>query len=179
MALASAGREYVAIIEGRQRQVGIEPDGEALRVRVDGEEFRVGHVSYGDGEVCLLLNDHPEIVHIRDQRRGQYRVALMGGEVAVEIADPVLARIRRAAGPAAKEKLIEIRSPMPGTVALVHIREGEEVEEETPLLVLEAMKMQNALTSPAPGIVRQVLVEAGQSVEGESLLVLLDRKGNP
>jgi biotin carboxyl carrier protein len=178
MAVGSGGRDYVAVIDGRQRQVRITPDGDGLCVLVDGEEFLVGQIAYGDGEFCLLLDDRPEIVQIRDQKRGKYRVTLTGGEVAVEIADPIVARIRRAAGPAAAEKRIEMRSPMPGTVVLVNVREGEEVEADVPLVVLEAMKMQNALVSTAPGIVREVFVEPGQSVEGEALLVVLDRKAD-
>ena len=176
MAVGQDGREYIAIIEGKQHAVQIEPEGEAYRVLVDGEEFRVGSEAYGDGDVCLLLNGRPQIVHVRSQQRGRYRVTLGGSELAVEIADPLAARIGRVSGPAQEDGQIEIRSPMPGTVVVVHVAEGEEVEEESPLVILEAMKMQNALTSPDAGIVREIHVETGQSVEGESLLLVLDRK---
>jgi acetyl/propionyl-CoA carboxylase alpha subunit len=42
-----------------------------------------------------------------------------------------------------------------------------------PLLVLEAMKMQNELASPGDGVVEEILVSAGQSVESNVLLVRL------
>jgi biotin carboxyl carrier protein len=64
---------------------------------------------------------------------------------------------------------------MPGVVVAIHAREGDEVAAEAPLVVLEAMKMQNALTSPARGTVRRIHVRPGQTVEGDALLVLLER----
>jgi biotin carboxyl carrier protein len=64
---------------------------------------------------------------------------------------------------------------MHGTIVAVQIQEGEDVEEEAPLVVLEAMKMQNALTSPIRGRVSRVLVRAGETVEGDALLMVLER----
>jgi pyruvate/2-oxoglutarate dehydrogenase complex dihydrolipoamide acyltransferase (E2) component len=64
---------------------------------------------------------------------------------------------------------------MPGVVVAVQAREGEAVAREAPLVVLEAMKMQNALTSPIDGIVRRVHVKPGQTVDGEAILVILER----
>jgi biotin carboxyl carrier protein len=176
MALGQDRREYIAITGDKQRTVHVEPEGNDLRVNVDGESFLVGSQPYGDGSVCLLLNSQPRIVHVRNRQPGRFRVTLGGSEMAVEIADPIAARIGRVAGAAQESGQIEIRSPMPGTVVLVHVAEGDEVEEDSPLVVLEAMKMQNALNSPAPAVVREVKCEAGQSVEGESLLIVLDRK---
>jgi len=176
MALGQDRREYVAIVGGAQRTVKVEPEGNDLRVNVDGEDYLVCSQAYGDGNVCLLLNSKPRIVHVRNRQPGRYRVTSGGSELAVEIADPLAARIGRVAGPAKQDGQIEVRSPMPGTVVVVHVNQGDEVEEDSPLVVLEAMKMQNALNSPAAGTVREIRVEPGQSVEGESLLVLIDRK---
>ncbi len=62
---------------------------------------------------------------------------------------------------------------MPGTVLAVRVAEGETVEAGQVLLILEAMKMENAVTSPARAVVRRVLVSAGQQVQrGEPLIEL-------
>jgi biotin carboxyl carrier protein len=175
MAIGGGGREFVAMIQGRQRVVSVEQDEGALIIHIDGEPYHVAYSRFGDGESCLLLNGRPHLVHLRNGGPGRFHVALEGGELEVEIADAVAARLKRATGAAAMDKRIEIRSPMHGSVVLVQVAEGNEVEEETPLVVLEAMKMQNALTSPSRAVVREVLVEAGQTVEGETLLVVLDR----
>jgi|GEM_PF-216897 len=171
-------RDYLAIIGERQRLVRIEPDGDDLRMRIDGEEFVVGGFeTAGGGECCLLLNGRPQVAHVRADSAGRYRVSLSGGEIAVELRDPLAARVQRPAsgGMIRQAREIEVRAPMPGIVVAVQAREGEQVAAEAPLVVLEAMKMQNALASPARGIVRSVRVQPGQAVEGDTLLVVLER----
>jgi acetyl-CoA/propionyl-CoA carboxylase biotin carboxyl carrier protein len=53
---------------------------------------------------------------------------------------------------------------MPGTVTLVQASVGDEVAAGTPLLVVEAMKMEHVLTAPLAGTVTELGVTAGQSV---------------
>ena len=71
----------------------VEPDGENLRIRVDGEEFNVGCTEHGLGEFCLFLNGRPQVVNVQPEGEGRYRVMLGGGETTVSIADPVAARV--------------------------------------------------------------------------------------
>jgi biotin carboxyl carrier protein len=177
VAVSGVWREYLAVVGDRQRLVRIEPEGDGLRLRVDGEEFVVGCEAVAGGEWCLLLNGRPRLVHVRADSPGRFRVSLAGGETLVELRDPLAARLASAAPGATirQAREIEIHAPMPGVVFAVHAREGDEVAEGAPLLVLEAMKMQNALASPAAGIVRSVRVTPGQAVDGEALLLVIER----
>jgi acetyl-CoA/propionyl-CoA carboxylase biotin carboxyl carrier protein len=63
------------------------------------------------------------------------------------------------------------RSPMPGTVVAVHVHEGEEVDGDQPLVVVEAMKMEHTMRAPAAGTVTEVPVSAGDQVKLDDLLV--------
>jgi biotin carboxyl carrier protein len=58
----------------------------------------------------------------------------------------------------------------------VAVEVGQEVAEGDPLLVLEAMKMQNTLVSDITGVVTAVKVKAGQNVGKEELLIEVTRK---
>ena len=62
---------------------------------------------------------------------------------------------------------------MPGRVVAVHAGVGEEVAAGTPLVVVEAMKMQNELLAPRAGTVLRICVAAGDTVERGAILVEL------
>jgi biotin carboxyl carrier protein len=66
-----------------------------------------------------------------------------------------------------------VRAPMPGRVVAVHAGVGEEVAAGAPLVVVEAMKMQNELLAPRAGTVLRICVTAGDAVERGAILVEL------
>ncbi len=69
----------------------------------------------------------------------------------------------------------ELRAPMPGLLRAVHVKEGDIVDRDAPLVTLEAMKMENELRAPARGRVTKVAARVGDKVEGgASLVVLVD-----
>ena len=68
----------------------------------------------------------------------------------------------------------QVGAAMPGTVIAVHCKEGEAVREGTPLLTIEAMKMETVLRATKVGRVKQVIAGVKSAVQAEDLLVLLD-----
>ena len=79
-----------------------------------------------------------------------------------------------AAGPGSQDP--ELRSPMPGTVVAVVAAAGTAVEEDAPVVVVEAMKMEHVVRASAPGLV-DVRVEVGDRVERGDLLALVHATG--
>ena len=65
----------------------------------------------------------------------------------------------------------EILAPMPGLVLKVLVKEGEQIDKDQPLLVLESMKMENVLKASAKAIVQKIHCEIGQTVEKNSVLI--------
>ena len=68
-------------------------------------------------------------------------------------------------------KINEIKAPMPGLVIDIMVEENSKVKKGEPVLVLEAMKMENILKSPCDGIVKSCNVEKGKSVEKNEVLI--------
>ena len=67
----------------------------------------------------------------------------------------------------------DVRAPMPGAVLEVLVREGDRVEHNQTVVVMESMKMELVITAPRHGVVRRVSVQPGQQVErGMRLLEL-------
>ncbi|MFM9005158.1 MAG: acetyl-CoA carboxylase biotin carboxyl carrier protein subunit [Flavobacteriales bacterium] len=70
-----------------------------------------------------------------------------------------------------QKKVSNIKAPMPGLVLNILVGAGDQVEKDTPLLILEAMKMENVIKSPAAGIVKNVLAVKGVAVEKGAVLI--------
>ena len=66
-----------------------------------------------------------------------------------------------------------IVAPMPGRVVKVLVKPGDQVAARQPLVVVEAMKMENELRAPGPGTVAEVTVAPGASVEANAVLVVM------
>ncbi|MFQ5539453.1 MAG: biotin/lipoyl-containing protein, partial [Candidatus Binatia bacterium] len=67
----------------------------------------------------------------------------------------------------------EVTVPMAGKVIAVLVSEGDRVDKDQGLVIVEAMKMENEVRSPIASEIKEVRVKAGQSVEaGETLIVV-------
>jgi biotin carboxyl carrier protein len=71
-------------------------------------------------------------------------------------------------------KVNNIKAPMPGMVLNVLVEIGQDIKKGDPIVVLEAMKMENILKSPADGKIRKVFVKKGDKVEKNQIMVNLD-----
>jgi biotin carboxyl carrier protein len=64
-----------------------------------------------------------------------------------------------------------IKAPMPGLIIDLRVKEGDVVKQNDPLIILEAMKMENVIKSPGDGTVKAVKVQKGNSVEKNQVLI--------
>ena len=69
---------------------------------------------------------------------------------------------------------LEIGAPLQGRLAQVMAAPGQEVQEGTPLFVIEAMKMETTISASRSGTVKKVLLSAGDMVEQDDLVVELE-----
>lgn len=72
-----------------------------------------------------------------------------------------------------KTKNNDIKAPMPGMVLKILVHAGQEIKKGEPLLILEAMKMENVIKSPTDGVVEIIKVEEKEKVEKNALLLQL------
>ena len=90
-------------------------------------------------------------------------------KVATPQAAPVAQAAPKAAAPANGEKVL---SPFPGLIKNLLVAEGATVKKDQPILVLEAMKMDNDITSPCDGVVHFQVAKGG-NVESDSVLAVI------
>ncbi|MDG1098582.1 MAG: biotin/lipoyl-binding protein [Bacteroidia bacterium] len=104
-----------------------------------------------DGEIELLLNQKRVNVNVSSPL--DELLKSMGLDNALEV------------------KVTNLSSPMPGLVIKSSVKEGDEVKKGEPLMVLEAMKMENILKATADVTIDKINVKAGEAVEKGAILI--------
>jgi biotin carboxyl carrier protein len=156
-------------------------------VLIDGTPLAVGLEPIGPGRARVILPGSPpvvaRVVFVDPPVRGpdgivRQEVVVDGWRVEVELEPERRATLReraRRAGEAAEHGgPTEVRSVFPGRVVSVAIAPGDTVAAGQPMLVVEAMKMQNELRSPRAGTIARVDVGPGATVEVGDLLVAIE-----
>lgn len=69
-----------------------------------------------------------------------------------------------------------VTAPMPGKIIDIMVDEGAEINSGEPLLILEAMKMQNEINCPADGIIKKISAKKNDSVMKDDLLIEIERR---
>jgi biotin carboxyl carrier protein len=146
------------------REVEVERVPDGFEVVIGTERRRVDIIRL-DGAVASLryVEDGRSFSVSYQKGRGrQWRVAVGERDFDLETLTPVEAieaiAAESSAGPS------RLTAPIPGKVVKVHVAVGDQVEAGQPLVVLEAMKMENELTAEQSGKVTALHVEAGQTV---------------
>ncbi|NOY26114.1 MAG: acetyl-CoA carboxylase biotin carboxyl carrier protein subunit [Oligoflexia bacterium] len=102
--------------------------------------------------------------------RDGFEVELRGVRHDVEVIDPRRKALRLADASGASG----VKAAMPGRIVRVLVAKGDPVSKGQPVLVVEAMKMENELKAPRDGVVRTLLVASGDLVETGAVLLELD-----
>jgi biotin carboxyl carrier protein len=69
------------------------------------------------------------------------------------------------------QSINELKAPMPGVVLDIKIAPGDEIKKGDPLIILEAMKMENVLSAPVDCIISSIEVKKKETVEKNTLLI--------
>jgi biotin carboxyl carrier protein len=165
-------------LDGRSRTVSIERAGAGrYRVAVDGHPHLVDAIKVGEFSLSLIVDGETgtsrEVIVVPVAASGELLVTLEGRTVGVSVDGR---RSRKPGGDAAGHVagVQKVTAPMPGRVVRVLVGPGDEIAVRQPVVVVEAMKMENELRSPKAGRVREVPVAAGMSVEAGRTLVVIE-----
>lgn len=167
-------RELVADSGGTTRTVVVETaaDG-ALRVTVDGVVAEVDARRVRPGTWSVLIDRRSYVVDL-EPRRGAVAFTVGPGAGSLTLED---ARARRLASAAKRARPVirgeVVTAPIAGRIVKVHVAVGDVVAPGKPVVVLEAMKMENELLAERGGTVSRLFRQAGESVDTNEKLVEL------
>jgi len=166
---------YYARVGEREYECVLEEQGGAVHVTVGGHRYRVDlqHIPRSHTYSVLIDGRSYEFtVHEHEEA-----IELSGGagvfHVAVEDARTHAARAKTVGARGAQGPRL-IKAAMPGIVREVMAAPGQAVEKGQPILILEAMKMQNEVRADQAGTVRTVFVAPGQTVDKGARLVEIE-----
>jgi biotin carboxyl carrier protein len=164
-------RYFVTLPPGDEIAVDIERlPGGGLQARVDGQPIEIDPVEL-DGVMNVRVGSRVLDVWLEGDgdklafvAAGHRRAATVQSERA-RLGDSVLRASDHGGG--------RVEAPMPGKVVKLLVAEGDRVEAGAPVVVVEAMKMENELCCEKPGVVSKVQVAPGDTVEAGATLVEL------
>lgn len=143
-------------------------------ITVNGSAFQWDIHKVGEGYFHVLHENksyRAEIVHT-DVAAKTITFKINGRHYSVELKDKFdLLLEKMGMNQKAAHKVNSIKAPMPGLIIDLKINAGDVVKEGDPLLILEAMKMENIIKSPGDGMIKKVNVKKGENVEKGQVLV--------
>lgn len=90
---------------------------------------------------------------------------------------PVAQKAAPSSGSAAAAKGVPVEAPMAGKVVAVNVKTGDSVKEGDVVAILEAMKMENAITAPVAGKVTAATAAIGSVMKKGDVIARIDPEG--
>jgi len=131
-------------------------------------------VSVENSKFHVLKDNNPYLAEIisTDFIAKKYTVKVNSNTYSVVISDSLDILIKEMGFEIGGTKKVNIiKAPMPGLILEINVIVGQEVKENDPLLILEAMKMENSFLSPRDGIIKSIAVVIGVAVNKGQLLI--------
>jgi biotin carboxyl carrier protein len=167
-------RELIVTAEGRERVVIVDGDVDSgqVRVTIDGVARDVAARAVRPGTWSIIVDGRQHLVDL-DKRRTGIAASVGASEAMLQVEDALHRRLARAAQPRERASGETLRAPIAGKVVKVLVAVGDVVAPHTPVIVLEAMKMENEIVSEHGGTVTAIHKQAAQAVDTGDVLVEL------
>ncbi len=156
--------------KGKRYNLSLEPQTEnTILISHEGKTYEVSASFITEEEVLLMINGRVYNVLVQSNSVGHN--VIIGDRIyqVEKRISSVSSKDQKAAG-----KKVEVKISMPGKVVAVRVENGSQVKEGQPILILEAMKMQNEIRAPRDGRITNLNVKAGDTVETGTILFTLE-----
>jgi len=142
------------------------------RISYQGKKVDVKLREDPNGFSYIVWKNKKYMLDVIEKNQNRYTVMVNGVWHSFSVETPTSLKRRRfleQQGEASSSVTIE--APMPGKIIDILVEEGAEVKEGEPIIILEAMKMQNEILSHVSGVVKSIEVRKGDSVMKDDLMI--------
>lgn len=165
--------KFVALREGKPLSVEVAKEEAGYSVTIGDRHYHVDAMPTGPLAYSLLVDGRSFEIAFEKQ---EDRYTAHFYDQTVEFG--LIEARKYKAGEMTKKTIqagpVKITAPMPGKIVRIPVAENAAVEEGTPLVVMEAMKMQNEFRAPRAGTVKKIQVKEGDTVSAQQVLVILE-----
>lgn len=166
-------RRFVANVDGQEIEFFLESgDGRVVTITRDGRDKRLSVDRIGDSHYLVLADG--KVHHLGFTRQGSEWQAYHEGQVLTfDLKDEKAIMRGKLSGGLTGGTSGDVISPMPGRVVKILVEIGQAIKSGQPVVVVEAMKMENEFKVKRDGIVKDIKVRPGDTVEGGTVLVVV------
>lgn len=168
--------QFESTIDDQSFEVNIDDD--SSFATVNGKEMPYELIVQANGRVLFRTGTKLHIIDNIEVEKQAVSFSIDGKFVKTVVKDDqelLLERLGFSTEELASAGLLE--APMPGKILELLVSEGDEVEEGQPVVILEAMKMENELKAPTAGMVASIVVSEKDNVEKNQTILEIEPRG--
>ncbi len=148
---------------------------DSSKVEINGRTLNVELTEINKHSMLIKLGNIPFEAAYNSHSNGNYEFLIEGSYFNINIrtklqdfANEIISKKESA------KKMHECRAPMPGLINKVLRKIGDSINIGDPIIILEAMKMENELRSNYSGIVKEIMVKGGEAVEKDAIIMTIE-----
>jgi len=167
-------QKFIACTEKKNKYEFINP--KELYIKQGKENIPIEIVSDKQGFVFVIWKKKKYLVDIIEKNQNQYEISVNGVTYPISVESPFsYKRKKYLAKNKGDSKIEKIQAPMPGKIIEILVEENQEVKEGEPLLILEAMKMQNEILSSFQGKIKSINFRPEDTVIKDDIIIELEK----
>ncbi|OFX89118.1 MAG: hypothetical protein A2W99_02020 [Bacteroidetes bacterium GWF2_33_16] len=167
-------QKFIACTSGKKKYEFINPKDLTIKSGKDKEPIEI--TSDKSGFVFITWKNKKYQVEIIDKNQNQYEIAVNGVTYSISVESPFSYKRKKYLDKNVPVSKIErIQAPMPGKIVEFLVEENQEIKAGDPLLILEAMKMQNEIISSITGKIKNINFGPEDNVMKDDILIEVEK----
>lgn len=167
-------QKFIACTEKNKKYEFVNP--KELYIKQGKENIPIEIVSDKQGFVYIIWKKKKYLVDIIEKNQNHYEILVNGVSYSISVESPFSYKRRKYLAKNKEASKVErIQAPMPGKIVEFLVEENQEVKEGEPLLILEAMKMQNEIVSNIQGKINKINFHAEDTVMKDDVLIEVEK----
>jgi biotin carboxyl carrier protein len=163
---------YKAYINNQE--FGIESEG--AKNSINGVSFDADIIEFKKDRFHIIRDNRSytaEVLHVNTEEK-LFTIKVNNAVFQVQVRDKYDELLREMGiDSTAGKKANDLKAPMPGLVLNILVSEGQPVAKGDPILVLEAMKMENIIKAASDGMIKKIAVAKGDKVEKNQVMITM------